>query len=169
MLSSLKAEALEAWFRANNGYLHKGINVLHSETAGFHLCADSSIPSDTTIASAPHSMTLSYLNALVDDEFPVFRQQKQRFKVEAIGFFYLMTQYVNRDQSFWKPYLDVLPQPEDDFSQPLFFESPEDITWLRGTDVWHTVTARQDVYKEYYHSGIAVLQEAGIDVAPYTW
>lgn len=164
-----KTQALESWFHANDGYLYEGIKVLHNETAGYHLRAEASIPPGTNIASAPHSLTLSYLNALVDDKFPVFAEQRSKFKIEAIGFFYLMTQYVHRNESFWKPYLDVLPQPEDDFSQPLFFESEDDIAWLEGTDVWHTVTARRDVYKEYHRKGIAVLQDAGIDVPPYTW
>lgn len=169
MSTTPKAEALETWFRANNGYLHDGIQILHSQTAGFHFRADILIPPGATIASAPHSITLSYLNALVDDEYPVFRQRRDRFKIEAIGFFYLMTQYVNRDRSFWKPYLDVLPQPEEEFLQPLFYDSSEDIAWLAGTDVWHTVIARRDVYKKYYDDGTTVLRDAGIDVAPYTW
>lgn len=112
---------------------------------------------------------MSYLNALVDDKYPVFKQQRHCFKVEAIGFFYLIIQYVDRETTFWKPYLDALPSPSTNFSQPLFFEDPEDVAWLEGTDVWYTVTAKRDIYKTYYRDGIKVLQQAGMDVGPYTW
>lgn len=169
MASTPEAVALENWFRSNSGYLCEGIRILHDETSGVHYRAIAPIGPETTIASAPHSMTLSYLNALVDDAFPVFRQQRHQFKVEAIGFFYLMAQYINRERSFWQPYLDTLPDPQDDFSQPMCFEAAEDVAWLEGTDVWHTVTARKEVYKKYYQDGIAVLKRAGLDVQPYTW
>ncbi|KAK3709717.1 hypothetical protein LTR37_010744 [Vermiconidia calcicola] len=114
-------------------------------------------------------MALSYLNALVDDAFPVFKQQRHRFKVEAIGFFYLMAQYINREQSFWKPYLDTLPSPDQELTEALFFEHEEDVAWLEDTDVWRTVSARAEVYEKYHRDGIEVLQEAGIDTQPYTW
>ena len=119
--------------------------------------------------SAPNSITLSYLNALVDDAYPFFQQHRSQLKIEAIGFFYLMVQYANRGTSFWKPYFDALPTPNSSFSQPLFFEDAEDIAWLEGTDVRHTIIARREVYKKYYHDGIAVLEQCGIDVEPYTW
>lgn len=169
MASTALAETLDDWFRQNSGHLHDGIRIGHNNTKGLHFEATAPIQPGSTIASAPHSMTLSYLNALVDDTFPVFREQRRQFKVEAIGFFYLMVQYVNRARSFWKPYLDALPDPEQDFSQPMFFKAVEDVAWLQGTDVWHTITARKEVYKKYYEDGMAVLKSAGMDVTPYTW
>ncbi|KAK5174229.1 uncharacterized protein LTR77_001309 [Saxophila tyrrhenica] len=164
-----QTEALEAWLSSNGAYLHSDIRILQDNESGVHLRATKPIPPATTIASTPHSMALSYLNALVDNAYPVFKQQRQRFKVEAIGYFYLMAQYINREQSFWKPYLEALPSPDGELTQALFFDSAEDIAWLDGTDVWHTVIARQNVYGGYYNHGIAVLQEAGIDCKPYTW
>ena len=149
--------------------MHDAIRISYDENAGVHYRTVAAIATSSTLASAPHSITLSYLNALVDDAFPVFRQQRHRFKVEAIGFFYLMTQYVNLEHSFWKPYLETIPGPQDEFTQPMFFEDTDDILWLEGTDVWYTITARKEVYKQYYQDGIAVLKEAGIDVQPYTW
>lgn len=80
-----------------------------------------------------------------------------------------MIQYINRNNSFWKPYLDTLPTPEDDLTQPLFFHTPDDRAWLEGTDVWHTVSARKEIYERYYQDGIAILANAGVDTQPYTW
>jgi hypothetical protein len=164
-----ETEALEAWLKKHGGYLHPEVRILHSSDAGVHMRASDFIPPATLLASVPHSLTLSYLNALVDDNFPVFRTQRQEFKVEAIGFFYLMAQYITRERSFWQPYLVSLPGPASELMQPFFFEDQEDVSWLEDTDVWHTITAKKEIYDKYYREGIAVLEEAGIDVAPYTW
>jgi hypothetical protein len=164
-----ETEALDAWLKKHGGYLHPEIRILHSSDAGVHTRASDSIPPANLLASVPHSLTLSYLNALVDDDFPGFGMQRAKFKVEAIGFFYLMAQYINRERSFWQPYLDSLPGPDSELMQPFFFEDQEDISWLQDTDVWHTITAKKEIYDKYYRDGIAVLKEAGIDVAPYTW
>ena len=175
MASTPQTSALESWFKANGGYVHANIRILKASpdscdaSSGIHYRAVGPIEPGTTLASAPDSIALSYLNALVDDAFPVFRQHRHRFKVEAIGFWYLMTQYVNRERSFWKPYLRTLPRPDSELTQPLFFEDPEDIQWLAGTDVWHTNLARRKIYEQYYSHGAAILKESGIDIEPYTW
>ena len=175
MASTTQTTALESWFKANGGYLHPNIRILKASpdsadaSSGIHYRAMGPIEPGSIIACASDSIALSYLNALVDDAFPVFRQHRHRFKVEAIGFWYLMTQYVNREHSFWKPYLRALPRPDSELTQPLFFEDPEDIAWLSGTDAWHTNVARRQVYEQYYSHGAAILKESGIDIEPYTW
>lgn len=167
--STDQTAALEKWFRSNGGCIHENIRIAHDEVSGVHYRALAPIEPGTKISSSPHSLILSYLNAIVDDTFPVFRDHKHQFTVEAIGFFYLMAQYIHREKSFWKPYLDTLPGPDEDFSQPLFFEDPDDVAWLEGTDVWHTVTSRKKIYQQYYQNGISVLNQSGIDTEPYTW
>ena len=172
MTSTPETTSLESWFRSHGGYLHPNIRILQASpdsSSGIHYRATGPVPPGATFTHAPHSLALSYLDALVDDTFPVFQQQRHRFKVEAIGFWYLMTQYGNRESSFWRPYLETLPAPGSDFTQPLFFEDPEDVKWLEGTDVWHTALARKEVYEQYYQDGLVVLREAGVDVEPYTW
>ncbi len=171
MAATRETKALETWLRANGAYLHPSVHIFESASSGVHMrVSDGSLPAATTsVASAPHSLALSYLNATVDEQYPVFKISRQKLAVEAIGFFYLMTQHLNRNSSFWKPYIDTLPSPESDLTQPLFFETPEDIAWLDGTDVWYTVTARKKIYEEYYHTGIRLLSQAGIDTEAYTW
>ena len=176
MTATPQTKALETWLRSHGAYLHPNTRIVKDSDRGIHRQATAPIPPGTTIASAPHSLALSPLNALIDDAFPVFRQQRHRFKVEAMGFFYLIAQYIHRNnspggpsESFWKPYLDALPGPDMEFSQPLFFEEAEEVVWLEGTDVWHTNLARKEVYQKYYRDGLAVIEQAGIDTEPYTW
>ena len=159
---------LQSWFLEQGGRLHPNIKIEPTANGnGFH--ATGPIQPGEELAHAPHSITLSYLNALVDEEYRVFKQQRHHFKVEAIGFWYLMAQYTNRERSFWKPYLDALPSPESDLTQPLFFEDPEDLAFLAGTDAWYTAQARKAVYEQYYETGLQILKDAGINVEPYTW
>jgi hypothetical protein len=80
-----------------------------------------------------------------------------------------MTQYIHRSTSFWKPYLDALPQPDSDFATPLWFDDPADLRCLEGTDVLHTMLGRREVYEQYFHSGLRSLKRAGMSVEPYTW
>jgi len=167
-----KTKALEDWFVANGGHFRKDIQLSHSDSIGLHLRASKDIRPGSTTASAPHSLALSYLNALVDDRYPVFRKQRQRFKCEAIGFWYLAFQYLDRKRSFWGPYLESLLCPEDaanEGTQPMFWEREEDMRWLRGTDVWHTVSARKEVYWGYYNDGLTILDAAGMNVGSVTW
>lgn len=174
MTDAVKAQNLEAFIHEKGGHLHPSIAIVESETAGFHWRAqDGPVEVGDTVISVPHSTALSYLNALVDEDWPVFKKCRTFFKpdfeVEAISFFYLMVQYKNRDRSFWRPYLDALPGPEANHTQPLFFDDPEDIKWLEGSDVWHTNQNRTARYREIYDDGIGVLQRAGIDVSWCTW
>ncbi|KAF2765529.1 SET domain-containing protein [Teratosphaeria nubilosa] len=170
MPTTAKAEALTLWLRDHGGYLHPAIKICQDEDNAVHWRTEKklSMPG-TTLSTVPHSLTLSYLNALVDDAFPVFKQRRADFKVEAMNFFYLCAQYLNKEKSFWKPYLDLLPSPEDDFTTPLYFDDPADLVWLEGTDILHSMVARREVHEQYYHPGLRALHRSGIDTRPYTW
>lgn len=163
--------ALEDWLRSYpGGYMHPSIHIADDSTHGVHWRASGPVEPGLPLATVPHSMALSYLNALADDtEYPIFKQKRNAFKIEAIGFFYLMLQYVNRKTSFWKLYLKALPQPEEEFTTPLWFDSPEDEAWLKDTDALFTSKKLKAIYEEQYQSGISVLKAAGIDTEPLTW
>ena len=169
MSSTEKTQALEQYLRSNGAYINPNITVVEDSASGVHLRAHSRLEAESSIVSIPHTLCLSYLNALVEDAWPVFKEHRHRFKVEAIGFWYLAAQYLHRETSFWRPYLDSLPSPESEHTQPLFFEDTEDVAWLEGTDVWHTHLGRTEVHRGYYDEGIAILQEAGVDVTGFTW
>lgn len=173
MAASSTASSLNGFLREKSGYLHPSVSIAESEAAGCHWRATDTIEPGSTIISVPHSTALSYLNALVDEEWSVFKKCRSLFKpefeVEAISFFYLMVQYTYREKSFWKPYLDALPGPNAYHTQPLFFDDQLDIEWLAGTDVWHTNEKRTARYREIYEDGTAVLQKAGADRSWCSW
>ncbi|KAK3640108.1 hypothetical protein LTR56_012084 [Elasticomyces elasticus] len=163
------AEALEQWFRDHGGYINPAVHVAHSSEAGYRWQAKTSLVEGTRVTTVPHSLALSYLNALVDEAVPFFRDKRHEFPVENLGFFYLMAQYIHREQSFWKTYIETLPSPDSELTTPLWFDNAEDLVWLEGTDVLHTMLARRKVYEQYYSDGITSLHSAGVDTTPYTW
>lgn len=171
--SSLVTEKLEEFLRDHDARLHPSICIAENHTSGLHWRAKDAIEPGCNIVSCPHTLSLSYLNALVDEDWPVFKQCRQRlnpdYEVEAISFFYLMIQYANRETSFWKPYLDALPEPDSEHTQPLFYEDAEDIAWLQGTDVWHTNETRIKRYRAIFEDGKSVLEAAACDVSWCTW
>lgn len=171
MDSTKPVAALEEWVRSHPGaYLHPNIHIADDSERGVHWRASAPVEAGTPLATVPHSMALSYLNALADDAtYPVFKKHRNAFKIEAIGFFYLMLQYVNRKTSFWKPYLEAVPQPDEEYTTPLWFDAPEDEAWLKDTDVLFTAKKLKAIYEDQYRSGISILKTAGVDTEPLTW
>ncbi|KAI5254280.1 SET domain-containing protein [Aureobasidium subglaciale] len=161
-------DAFENWFRNNGGYLHPAVHLAHDEDQGSHFRATAVIEPGTHVLTVPHSLSMSNLNAQVDDDFPVFRTHAKEFTVEGLSFFYLMAQWLKKDKSFWKPYLDILPTPEQGFETPIFYDE-EDRKWLEGTDLHPTLLGREAAWKRYWEDGVQVMKSAGMDVTEYTW
>ena len=159
---------LQEFLRENGGYLHPFTRLVEDDEYGVHLQAVEDLEAETHLLTSPHSTSLSCLNAMVDDAYPVFKNNATAFTVEALGFFYLMTQWIDRERSFWKPYLDTLPSPEEGFGTPSFFND-EDLKWLEGTDLHSSFVSRQLVWQKYWRQGVAVLKRHGVDTEPYTW
>ncbi|CAK1364801.1 unnamed protein product [Cercospora beticola] len=166
MASAEGLVALRHWLSENGGYLHPDIVLEHTDAAGIRGRASARLDKNARICMIPHSIALSTLNALVDDSFTVFRSRG--LAPQAIGHFYLMHQYINRDTSYWKPYLDTLPSPDSELLTPLWFDE-QDLLWLTETDVLFTAKARQILHENHYNQAIAMLQNAQVDPAPYTW
>ncbi|QIW99060.1 hypothetical protein AMS68_004578 [Peltaster fructicola] len=165
-----RARALENWLRSSSGgQIHPHVHLAEDAEHGLHWKAEQQIVEGTKILTVPHSHALSYLNALVDDAYPIFKARRRDFTIEAIGFFYLMLQYVDRRSSFWKPYLETLPPPSDQLTTPLWFDDADDARLLADTDVAHTMNKRRAIYEDYYTSGTAILKESGIDVSHFSW
>jgi hypothetical protein len=167
-MAASKFEALEKWFRKNGGYLHPSIHISYDERIGAHFKTISKVPAGTRVLTVPHHLAISNLNAQVDDAFPVFGTHAKSFTVEALSFFYLMAQWIHKETSFWKPYLETLPSPEQGFGTPLWFDD-DDRKWLEGTDLQPTSLAREAVWQGYWKDGLEVLKSADVDVAPYSW
>ncbi|GAM87928.1 hypothetical protein ANO11243_059560 [Dothideomycetidae sp. 11243] len=161
-------EELLAWLQSHGGYLHKSTRLARDGQKGCHLQAQEDLPSGTLIVHVPHTLVLSCLNAMVDDSLPALKSNADSFSVEALGVFYLMAQWLRRDTSFWKPYLEILNSPETGFNTPFWF-SENDLVWLQGTDLLTSFEMRRDKWQTYWRDGTAILYADGMDVSQYTW
>ena len=161
-------EELLGWLQAHGGYLHPATTLARDAQKGCHLEAEQDLPNGTLIVHVPHSLVLSSLNAMVDDSLPVLKANADSFSVEALGVFYLMSQWLQRDTSFWKPYLDILNSPEEGFNTPNWFDD-QDLLWLQGTDLLTSFEARKETGQKYWREGTAILIDGGMDVSLYTW
>ena len=89
--------------------------------------------------------------------------------------FFLAEQRLKGEESFWYPYIEALPK-EKDLTTPLYFQE-SDLIWLYGTNLYSTTTPRdqtavelrRNMYKDAWKSGVACLNEHGIDTKPFTW
>jgi len=167
-MAAPKLAALETWFRENDGYLNPSVHISYSEDVGAHFRTVSEVPAGTRILTVPHHLAISNLNAQVDDAFPVFGTRAKDFTVEALTFFYLASQWIHKETSFWRTYLETLPSPDQGYETPLWFDE-EDMKWLEGTDLHPTSIAREAIWRKYWQEGLEVLQSADVDVTPYTW
>lgn len=159
--------ALRQWLLDNGGYLSSDVAIAYNDDeSGVHCRAVKPLDVGSRLCTVPHALALSSLNALVDDAFPPFRNRG--LAIQAIGYFYLMRQYIVREKSFWRPYLESLPAPDETYSTPLWFDDG-DLELLVDTDVHQTTLARTLIHRRQYSRGIELLERAQIDPTPYTW
>lgn len=84
----------------------------------------------------------------------------------ALLCFFVAKQRILGDESFWAPYIRVLPK---EFNTLLYFDD-EDFKFLEGCNL-----GRQDAEKRRaewlseWKSGVKALEAAGEDSKPYTW
>ncbi|KAK4987279.1 hypothetical protein LTR50_004705 [Elasticomyces elasticus] len=175
MSKSAELHALEEWFKANGGYLHPAVHLAEDESHGVHLRASEAVESGTHLITVPHSISLSYLNALVDEREvlcdereTIWKTLSQKLPPEVVGWFYLAHQYVHKQRSFWKPYLDTLPAPETGIGTPFSFDDG-DLRWLHGTDLYHSFERRKEVWEGHWKVGIDVIGKAGMATEQFTW
>lgn len=125
---SSAVERFQKWFISQGGFLHPAVELVYGAEKGISLFVKNDeafeVPSPGTIlASCPHELSLSSLNAFKDvsplfsmhgthgqiSELPsdVLRDAGPRF----IAAILLCVEYLRGEQSFWANYIDILPGP----------------------------------------------------------
>lgn len=128
----VKLEAFRAWFTSNGGHIHKDVQLTYTTAKGVHFLLNpnaTKLPPGTCLISCPHSLTLSALNA--DGRFALFPPggpRKDSFAggsamggfpsslkeqapiASCMGTAWLCIQHALYEQSFWAPYIGVLPR-----------------------------------------------------------
>jgi hypothetical protein len=177
-----RMEKLFEWFRENGGQLHPSIKLEHNVEYGYHFVSASGMVEEELACKCPFSLTLSPLNVLggpsggkpVEDSVCKYLFSA-KLGLNVIGGFFLAEQYLKGEDSFWSPYISLLPSHEQ-MTTPLFFDET-DLLWLKGTNIYTlgspdaetALGMRRQMYREGWENGINALEAAGVDSSPYTW
>jgi hypothetical protein len=182
MAEKAPLELLE-WFSKHEGFLHQDVSLRTTPFFGHHLVASQEIKPDSTVCTCPFGLTFSYMN-LVPTPPPGVRHchkesvcgiiPKDKIPKDVLSTLFLVEQRLKGNDSFWAPYIKTLPK-EGELTTPLYFES-EDFKWLLGTNIYHSsknvqataVEERRALFVSAWKSGIAALDEAGVDTKPFT-
>jgi hypothetical protein len=177
-------DRLIQWFRENGGRLNEAIEMLHSPDYGYHFIAKSKAINVKEIAcTCPFGLTLSHLNVLPAPPAGVRNYSNESVcsklvdKVDksTVAAFFLAEQRLKGKDSFWLPYIRLLPN-EAKITTPLWFKDQE-LAYLKGTNLFSndvpreqtSVGLQEGIYREQWELGIAALKNAGESADNFTW
>jgi hypothetical protein len=139
MDSDDRISLLLSWASSNGASLHPSVQIYDDPTTGLSFrvspSSPSPIPPYAPIVNLPTSLSLSYLNALhPTPSFP--RSFLAKSPPHVVGRLLLIKEYLRGAESFWHPYIQALPQPEDvdDWALPPLWPE-EEAELLEGTNV----------------------------------
>lgn len=155
------AEELEEWFATNGGVIHATISRNHAD--GLHLRYSYNhtkhAPEDPVV-SCPHALSLSILDLdCAGDRWPEEFVLHHKDAPEVLTRFFLIDQYLEGRDSFWWPYLSMLPQPTEPhpFHTPLWY-GEEDCAWIAGTNLEAARTGRIVAWQREFDEGLELLK-----------
>lgn len=129
------------WAAQHGALLNPSVEVYQDDTTGLSFRvkrgADTSLAAFEPIVTLPTNLTLSYLSALSDegpDPFP--KTLIEHAAPHVTGRLFLIKEYLRGEESFWWPYIQALPQPDDraSWALPPFWPDHE-AELLDGTNV----------------------------------
>ena len=161
-----KIQLLTTWFRKHGGRLHPAVEIVDGrDSGGFHLRArrGHEIQAGTTIIACPHSLTLSVLDLeSADEPWPEEFKLQLKDSPEVLTRFFLIQQILMGPDSFWWPYINLLPSslgPEP--LTPMYYDEA-DSAWIHGTNLDAARISRLKQWKEEYENAIELLSHCGI-------
>ncbi|KAL2672952.1 hypothetical protein Neosp_013670 [[Neocosmospora] mangrovei] len=168
------------WARQNGAYFHSSLRFVVTPNRGAEvLVTGQAIRPFETLFTVPYGISLSYFNAVsagnpgspylprstpLPEEF--LENTSDHDTVNAI---FLVQQYLLGEQSFWYPYIQILPQPDDakDSTIPLLW--PEsDLLWLRGTYLEEAVAKQRMDHVKRWNEAMKTLQKYGWNASQFT-
>jgi hypothetical protein len=156
------------WGSLHQSSLHPNVEIYQDPVTGLSFRARDDHPPGSAVVTASHQISLSYLNAIEAPGFPrhgppfpdKFLKVLNEDDPNIISHFFLMQQFLLGDESFWWPYIRLLPQPDQPQSLgiPIWW-SREDRRFLAGTNAEPPLQKRGDLWQAEWEKGIALLQD----------
>jgi hypothetical protein len=159
-------EGLLSWARNLGTTLHPSVQIYQDPLTGLSFGALEDIPPQMKLVNCSYEVTISYLNAV---DAPGFARRSRKIfprnfldalgseNPNIIGHFFLMQQYLLGEESFWWPYIRLLPQPEAPSCIPALWPG-EDQRYLDGTNAEPAIKKRMGMWEEEWKSTITLLR-----------
>ncbi|UPL00417.1 hypothetical protein LCI18_011351 [Fusarium solani-melongenae] len=175
-----KYEMFLEWARHNGAYFHPSLRFIVTPNRGAEvLVTDQPIPPFETLFKVPYGISLSYFNAVSagipgspylphSEPLPEGYLQSTSDH-DTINAIFLVQQYLLGEQSFWHPYIQILPQPDatKDSAIPLLW-SEKDLLWLRGTFLEEAVAKQKTDHVKRWTEAMEIIQKYGWDASQFT-
>lgn len=171
------------WFVEHGGQLHSAIEMRFTPAYGHHFAAMDPIQADEIVCSCPFALSISYLNVIAESPASIRNYSHQSICAHLVGrvdkstatAFFLAEQRLKGKDSFWHPYIRLLPD-EAKMKTPLWFDAQE-LAYLRGTnlcsdDVAYDQTSvgiQEATYRAQWNSANEILRAASQQISQYTW
>ncbi|CAZ83522.1 unnamed protein product [Tuber melanosporum] len=151
------------WLVSHGGFIHGSLTFTPPDSKyGSRVITCTDIPSHSQLISCPHTLTINYTKARSAFSADFITNTTQH----AALCMFLCLEWLKGKESFWWPYLCVLPR---EFDTPLYF-SDEDLQFLQGCNLEATeVEARKLIWREEFEAAVSILQREGYDTEYYTW
>lgn len=160
---SQKVDTLIAWFTRNGGTIHPAVEIASSELHGYFLRTreDHTLTPEVHVVDCPHNLTISVMDMdWAYESWPEDFKSQWRDSPEVLTRFFLMEQFLKKEESFWWPYFQMLPQPHQLhlFNTPMWYEET-DCIWIKGTNLDGSRTSRQAAWRQEYDESIELLNQ----------
>lgn len=170
-------EALLRWVEEAGGRLHPSVEIYHDEVTkgSFRVKEAGQLGLDEEIVSLPLTCSLSFLNAIaghpsIASALPsaitpprdgVYLPSEFLTSVppHVIGRFFLMQEYLRRQESPWWPYIRTLPAPEHMTGMLPVVWPTADVEFLRGTNAYVAVQEIRSTLKREYKQAMKFLPD----------
>ena len=164
-------ECFRKWFSANGGFLNSSAQIMEVEEGRHYVRVGPGyeVGENETLISCPNDLSFNFATCCKRDASKSVSKIDMRSLQQNIAVrLALMEQYLLGQESFWWPYISILPQPfhksthlgnsakdavchmpSQSFHTPLYFND-EDLLWLIGTNLGGAVRERGKAWEEEF-------------------
>ena len=166
-------DEFNVWFILSGGSIHPSAEIV-STSSGITLRVKQDaapIEPGGTIVSTPLALTLSYGNAKLSTSLqPLVQAGESAINQVILLRFFLIEQYLLKDDSFWWPYLQILPHLDDKdaMKTPMWYDE-EDFEWVAGTNLGNAASARKTAWRQEYTRAMELLDQGNMLPSQDIW
>ena len=162
--------SFKGWFEANGGKFHSSV-VLPQSGQGLSLCVGSHasiIEPGAALVSCPKKIMM--VSSHAQNLFFLLDPRSLASQTIMLRFF-VVEQYLLQEESFWWPYIRLLPQPGHETSlHATTLWNKDDLRWLEGINLGQATHLRKKRWREEFDSTMLALAQSAPDIAKrVTW